>query len=202
VGQCVCDNPIDERHQGILPSRLWGDGDPEGVRTRAAQEMKDTAKAAKLLGVDVVTGFTGSSIWHTMAGFPPIPDDMIERGYKDFADRWNPILDVFDEQGVRFALEVHPTEIAFDYWTTRRALDAIGNRKAFGINFDPSHLYWQMVDPVGFVLEYGDKIYHAHVKEAIRNLDGRNGIITSHLPFGDPRRGWDFVSPGPGRRSI
>ena len=198
VGQCVCDNPIDERHQGILPGRLWGDGDPEGVRARAAEEMKDTARAAKLLGVEIVTGFTGSSIWHTLAGFPPIPDGMIERGYQDFADRWNPILDVFDEQGVRFALEVHPTEIAFDYWTTRRALDAIGNRKAFGINFDPSHLYWQFVDPVGFVVEYGEKIFHAHVKEAIRILDGRNGIITSHLPFGDARRGWDFVSPGRG----
>jgi sugar phosphate isomerase/epimerase len=101
-----------------------------------------------LFGVKVVTGFTGSKIWHTVAGFPPVPASMIEDGYQDFADRWNPILDVFDQVGVKFALEVHPSEIAFDYWTTERALQAIGRRPAFGVNFDPSHLYWQMMDPV------------------------------------------------------
>ena len=68
--------------------------------------------------MDTVVGFTGSSIWHTLAMFPPAPPAMIERGYQDFADRWNPILDVFDEVGVRFAHEVHPSEIAYDYWTT------------------------------------------------------------------------------------
>lgn len=198
VGQCVCDHPIDARHKGILPSRLWGDGDPEGVRRRCAEEMKNTARAAALFGVKVVNGFVGSSIWHVLAGFPPVPPEMIEAGYRDFADRWNPILDVFDEVGVKFALEVHPSEIAYDFWTTQRALDAIGRRPAFGINFDPSHLYWQLVDPVEFVYAYADRIYHVHVKESVRVLNGRNGILASHLPFGDHRRGWDFVSPGRG----
>ena len=198
VGQCVCDDPIDERHQGVLPPRIWGDGDPEGVRQRAAHEVMDTARAAAELGVKVVNGFTGSSIWKYLYFFPPTSQAMIDAGYADFRDRWNPILDVFDEVGVRFALEVHPTEIAYDFWTTRRTLDAVDNRPAFGINFDPSHLYWQMMDPVAFVHEYGDKIYHMHVKESVRVLDGRNGILSSHLDFGDPRRGWDFVSPGRG----
>ena len=130
--------------------------------------------------------------------FPPAPAEMIEAGYKDFADRWNPIIDVFDEVDVKFALEVHPSEIAYDFWTTKTALDAIGRREGFGINYDPSHLYWQMVDPVDFVYEYGDRIYHMHVKESIRNLNGRNSILGSHLFFGDHRRGWDFVSPGRG----
>lgn len=198
VGQCVGDHPIDERHQSILPSRIWGDGDPEGVRQRAAEEVKNTARAAAALGVKIVNGFTGSSIWHTVAMFPPASAEMIEAGYKDFADRWNPIIDVFDEVGVKFALEVHPSEIAYDYWTTHAALDAIGRREGFGINFDPSHLYWQMVDSVNYVYEFGDRIYHMHVKESIRNLNGRNGILGSHLFFGDHRRGWDFVSPGRG----
>jgi len=198
VGQCVGDALIDERHKGVLPSSLWGDGDPEGVRQRAAEEVKRTACAAAQFGVKVVTGFVGSKIWHTLAGFPPVPPQMIEDGYKDFADRWNPIIDVFDQQDVKFALEVHPSEIAFDFWTTKRALEAIGRRPGFGINFDPSHLYWQMVDPVEFVYEFGDRIYHAHVKEAVRNLNGRNGILSSLLPFGDHRRGWNFVSPGRG----
>jgi len=198
VGQCVGDHPIDERHKGILPSRLWGDGDPEGVRQRSAEEVKNTARAAAKFGVKIVNGFAGSSIWHLLAGFPPIPPGMVEAGYQDFADRWNPILDVFDEVGVKYALEVHPSEIAYDFWTTQRALEAIDRRPAFGINFDPSHLYWQMVDPVDFIYEFADRIYHMHVKESVHVLNGRNGILASHLPFGDHRRGWDFVSPGRG----
>jgi sugar phosphate isomerase/epimerase len=198
VGQCVGDALIDERHKSILPSRLWGDGDPEGVRQRCAEEVKNTARAAAQFGVKVVNGFTGSAIWHVLAMFPPVPPEMVENGYKDFADRWNPILDVFDEVGVKYALEVHPSEIAYDFWSTEKTLEAIGRRPAFGINFDPSHLYWQMVDPVDFVYEFADRIYHTHVKESVRVLNGRNGILGSHLFFGDQRRGWDFVSPGRG----
>lgn len=198
VGQAVADAIIDERHKGILPARVWGDGNPEGVRRRAAEDMKNAARAAAAFGVKIVNGFTGSPIWHVLAMFPPVPPAMIEAGYQEFADRWNPILDVFDEVGVRFALEVHPSEIAYDFWTTQRTLAAVNRRPAFGINFDPSHLYWQMVDPVAFVHEFGDRIYHMHVKESIRLLDGRNGILGSHRFFGDHRRGWDFVSPGRG----
>jgi sugar phosphate isomerase/epimerase len=194
----VCDHPIDERHQGILPARIWGDGDAEGVRQRAAEEIKDTARAAAALGVDTVIGFTGSSIWHTVAMFPPVPPEMIERGYADFADRWNPILDVFDEVGVRFAHEVHPSEIAYDYWTAQRALEAIGHRPAFGLNFDPSHFVWQDLDPVDFLWDFRDRIYHVDCKESVTRFNGRNGRLSSHLPWGDPRRGWDFVSTGHG----
>jgi sugar phosphate isomerase/epimerase len=145
-----------------------------------------------------VVGFTGSSIWHTVAMFPPVPESMIERGYADFAERWNPILDVFDAEGVRFAHEVHPSEIAYDFWTAKRALEAVGNRPAFGLNFDPSHFVWQDLDPVGFLWEFKDRIYHVDCKEARTRLDGRNGRLGSHLPWGDPRRGWDFVSAGRG----
>ena len=198
VGQAVCDHPIDERHKGILPPRLWGDGDPEGVRKRCANEMKDTARAAAKLGVKVVVGFTGSSIWHTLAMFPPVPPSMIDAGYKDFADRWNPILDVFDEVGVKFAHEVHPSEIAYDYWTTVRTMEAIGHRPAFGLNFDPSHFVWQDLDPVGFLSDFRDRIYHVDCKESVKQLNGRNGRLGSHLPWADPRRGWDFVSVGHG----
>ena len=198
VGQCVGDYPIDERHKSILSGRLWGDGDPEEVRQRCAEEVKNTARAAAKFGVKVVNGFVGSKIWHVLAGFPPVPAGMIEDGYADFARRWNPILDVFDEVGVKYALEVHPSEIAYDFWTTKKTLEAVNYREAFGINFDPSHLYWQMMDPTEFVYEFGNRIYHMHVKESIRVLNGRNGILSSHLPFGDPHRGWDFVSPGRG----
>ena len=197
AGQAVCDN-IDSRHQAILPDYVWGDGDPQGVNDRAIEEMKNTARAAQKFGVDVVNGFTGSFIWHLNYSFPPVPESMINDGFKQFADRWNPIMDVFGECGVRFALEVHPTEIAFDIYTAERALEAIGRRPEFGFNFDPSHLIWQGVDPVEFIRKFPDRIYHCHIKDAITTLDGRSGILASHLNFGDPRRGWDFRSPGHG----
>ncbi|WTW99287.1 sugar phosphate isomerase/epimerase [Streptomycetaceae bacterium NBC_01309] len=197
VGQAVCDAVIDARHEAILPARIWGDGSPEGVRTRAAQEIKDTARAAAALGVRTVVGFTGSSVWHTVAMFPPVPESLVEAGYRDFADRWNPILDVFDEVGVRFAFEVHPSEIAYDYWTTVRMLDALEHRPAFGLNWDPSHFVWQDLDPAAFLLDFKDRIYHVDCKDArVRTGDGRRGRLGSHLPWGDPRRGWDFVSTG------
>ena len=197
VGQAVCDT-IDERHKSILPEYVWGDGDPAGVNQRASEEMKATARAAKDFGVSVVNGFTGSSIWPMLYSFPPVPESMIEDGFKQFADRWNPILDVFGECGVRFALEVHPTEIAFDIHTAQRALEAIDHREEFGFNFDPSHLIWQGVDPVEFIRAFPERIYHVHIKDAIVTLDGRSGILASHLNFGDARRGWDFRSPGRG----
>ncbi len=197
VGQCVCDL-IDDRHRAIVPPRVWGDGEPEGVRRRAAQEMMDTAKAAAKLGVGVINGFTGSSIWHLLYGFPPTPGSAIVAGFADFAKRWNPIFDAFDAAGVKFALEVHPTEIAYDTVTAARALKAVDRRPAFGFNFDPSHLIWQGVNPARFIDAFADRIYHCHVKDAARTLDGDSGILASHLNFGDARRGWDFRTPGRG----
>jgi sugar phosphate isomerase/epimerase len=198
-GQAVCDDPIDQRHRDMLPDSIWGDGDPEGVRRRAAEEMKNTARTAARLGVSTVVGFTGSAIWKYVAMFPPVSQALVDAGYQDFADRWNPILDVFDEVGVRFAHEVHPSEIAYDYWTTRRTLEAIGHRPAFGLNWDPSHFVWQDLDPVGFILEFADRIYHVDCKDVKLNVgNGRNGRLGSHLAWADLRRGWDFVSTGHG----
>jgi sugar phosphate isomerase/epimerase len=198
-GQAVCDDPIDERHRDILPDRVWGDGDPEGVRQRAAEEMQHTARLAAKLGVKTVVGFTGSSIWKYVAMFPPASQALVDAGYEDFANRWNPILDVFDEVGVRFAHEVHPSEIAYDYWTTVRTLEAIGHREAFGLNWDPSHFMWQDLDPVGFILEFADRISHVDCKDVKLSVgNGRNGRLGSHLAWADLRRGWDFVSTGRG----
>jgi sugar phosphate isomerase/epimerase len=199
TGQAICDDPIDERHRDIVDERVWGDGDPEGVRRRAAEALQLTARAAANLGVDTVVGFTGSAIWKYVAMFPPVPQATIDAGYRDFADRWNPILDVFDEVGVRFAHEVHPSEIAYDHWSTVATLEAIGHRPAFGLNWDPSHMIWQDTDPAAFLWDFRDRIYHVDCKDTrIKARNGRNGRLGSHLPWGDPRRGWDFVSVGRG----
>ncbi|MBX7214665.1 MAG: sugar phosphate isomerase/epimerase [Thermoflexales bacterium] len=197
VGQAVCDE-IDERHRGILPRRVWGRG-PKGVQERAAEEMKTTARAARALGVKVVNGFTGSRIWKYLYSFPPVPEAMIEAGYRDFADRWNPILDAFDKAGVRFALEVHPTEIAFDLASAQRSIDALGGRRAFGFNYDPSHFGYQGVDYVAFIRRFRDRIYHAHLKDVYWSPTPTDaGVFGGYVPFGDSRRFWNFRSLGHG----
>ena len=198
VGQAVCDN-IDARHQAILPEYIWGDGDPEGVRQRAADELVATAEAASRLGIDVVNGFTGSSIWHLLYSFPPTPQDMIDAGFDDFARRFTPILDEFDKLGIKFALEVHPTEIAFDIASAQLALDALDGHPAFGFNYDPSHMGYQGVDYVEFIYRFSSRIFHVHMKDVGWSLAPTDaGVFGGHLPFGDRRRYWDFRSLGRG----
>lgn len=198
VGQAVCDL-IDERHRAILPPSVWGDGDAEGVRRRAAEAMIQTAKAATAFGVSVVNGFTGSSIWHSTYAFPPTTDEYWQRGFDDFAARWLPILDAFDKSNVNFGLEVHPTEIAFDIASAARALEAVKRHKRFGFNFDPSHFGYQGVDYVAFVRRFGDRIWHVHMKDVWwGHGDGTVGVFGGHVPFGDARRYWDFRSLGRG----
>lgn len=198
VGQAVCDQ-IDQRHKAILPPHVWGDGDPEAVRQRAADEMKATARAAARFGVKVVNGFTGSSIWPYLYSFPPLDPSIIEQGYEDFGNRWVPILDVFEENGVRFGLEVHPTEIAFDISSAERALEAVNGHSAFGFNFDPSHFGYQGVDYIEFVRSFRDRIFHAHMKDVgWRDQPCRAGVFGGHLDFGHPDRYWDFRSLGRG----
>lgn len=199
VGQCVSD-PIDERHKGILPDYIWGDGDPEGVRQRAAEEVIKTAKVAKMLGLDTVIGFTGSPIWHMLYSFPPIPKGRIEKGFEEFAERWIPILDEFQKMGVKFALEAHPTEIAFDIHSAHLTLKALNNHPAFGFNFDPSHFGYQHVDYVRFIYEFSERIFHVHMKDAYwSDVPMGIGVFGGHSDFGDNRRYWNFRSLGRGK---
>ncbi len=197
VGQAVCD-PIDGRHRPLLPDYVWGDGAPAGVQERAAEEMVATIRAAEKLGVSIVSGFTGSPIWSYIAGYPGPSPQVIADGLRDFVHKWGPILDVCGECGVKFAFEIHPGQIAFDLYSAEQALDALDGRPEFGFTFDPSHLHWQGVDPVEFLRRFRDRIYHVHVKDTALTLNGRTGLLSSYLPSGDPRRGWDFRAPGHG----
>jgi sugar phosphate isomerase/epimerase len=199
VGQCVCD-PIDERHKNILPAYIWGDGDPEGVRKRAALELIETGNVAKRMGIKTVVGFTGSPIWHLMYSFPAVPPEMIQKGYEDFARRFLPVLDEYAKLGIRFALEVHPTEIAFDIHTAHLTLKALNYHPAFGFNYDPSHFGYQGVDYVRFLYEFSDRIFHVHVKDVYwSDIPMTVGVFGGHMEFGDNRRYWNFRSLGRGK---
>jgi sugar phosphate isomerase/epimerase len=194
-GQCVGDR-YDERLDGFAPDDVKGK--PEELREWAIEEMKTTVNAAKNMGCSVVNGFMGSPVWKFWYSFPPTSEEMIEEGFKKIHHLWSPIFDEFDRCGIKFALEVHPTEIAFDLYTTKQLFEVFENRPALGLNFDPSHLLWQGMEPHLFIREFPDKIYHVHMKDVAITLDGKSGILGSHLPFGDLRRGWNFRSLGHG----
>jgi sugar phosphate isomerase/epimerase len=197
VGQAVCD-PIDARHREMVPDYVWGDGSPDGVRQRAAEEMATTFRVAQKLGASIVGGFTGSNLWSFVAGYPGPTPETVTAGLREFARVWNPLLDVCRDTGVRFACEVHPGQMAFDYYSAEMVLDALNGREEFGFTFDPSHFHWQGVDPIEFIRRFGDRIWHVHVKDCALTLNGKSGILNSYLPYGDSRRGWHFRAPGRG----
>jgi sugar phosphate isomerase/epimerase len=197
VSQVIADR-IDDRHRNLVPDYVWGDGTSDGVRERATEEMINTIRGAQALGVGVVSGFTGSPIWSYVVGYPSPNRDIVEEGVREVVRRWSPILDVCAECGIRYAFEVHPGQIAFDYYSAEMLLDALGGREEFGFTFDPAHFHWQGIDPVAFVRRFGDRIYHVHVKDIALTLDGRSGLLGSYLPHDDPRRGWHPRAPGHG----
>ncbi len=193
--QCVGDWN-DPRLNNFAPAELANN--PQGIRDWAIETMKASAIAARKLGAYCVTGFVGSTIWKYMYSFPQTTEEMVERGFQEIRDLWLPILDVFRENGIKYCLEVHPAEIAFDYWTTKRLLEKMADRPEFGLNFDPSHLQWQGISPHLFLEDFISRVYHVHMKDCAVTLNGRNGILCSHIDFGDLRRGWNFRSLGHG----
>ena len=197
VGQAVCD-PIDARHQGILPPEVWGDGDPAGVQARAAERMKDTARAAAKLGVTQVNGFSGSR-----SGTCSTRSRRTTSPRSSAATRSSPSAGgrsstsstrrAFASGSRCTRPRSRTTSSPRARRSTRSATDA-----GFGINLDPSHFAHQHLDTAQFALEFADRIYHVHVKDSRKRLDGRRSILGSHLNFGEEARGWDFVSPGHG----
>ena len=202
-GQCVCDAveyAYDPRLDGFAPAELAGK--PEAIQKWAIQEMKYAAHAAKNMGVDVVTCFMGSPIWKMWYSFPQTSEAQIEQAYQTVKELWTPIFDEFDACGIKLALEVHPTEIAYDYWSTKRLLETIDYRPTLGINFDPSHLIWQGMDPCACIRELGKEnaIFHFHAKDT--GIDtwntALNGVLdTTH--YGEElERSWIFRTVGYG----
>lgn len=195
IGQCVGDYN-DPRLNNFAPPELANQ--PDAIRAWAVEAMKYCGKAAKNLEVKIITGFVGSPIWKYLYSFPQTTEEMVEAGYQEIRDLWIPILDVFVENDAKFALEVHPGEIAFDYYSTERLLKVFEDRPEFGLNYDPSHLIWQGITPHVFLKDFIDRVFHVHMKDAAVTLDGKSGLLGSHIDFGDLRRGWDFRSLGHG----
>lgn len=160
----------------------WFKGTPEEKVKYGIERMKKTAEAAAALDVPVVNGFLGASNWGAWYIFPPAYEKIFEKGFELLAERWGEILDVFATYGIKFAHEVHPQEQAYNIETAEQAVKALDGRKEFGFNFDPSHLVWQGIDPVVFIKKFGDRIYHAHAKDA--ELVKENLALSGRIPTG------------------
>lgn len=195
IGKCVGDI-YDIRHNALVPNRYQNK--PEEIRKWAAEEMLKAPEAAKKLGCHIVHSFLGSPVWNMFYAYPKRPEELVEEGFEQIAQRWLPILDEFERQGVYLAFEVHPTEIAYDYYTLQKLLKVLKYHSMFRLNYDPSHLIWQGMDPVMFLKDFAERIINVHIKDVKMQLDGRSSVLCSHLPFGDGRRGWNFRTPGHG----
>ena len=148
IGQCVGDYN-DPRLNNFAPAELADK--PDEIRAWAIRTMMNAPKAAELLGVHIITGFVGSPIWKYLYSFPQTTEEMVEAGFQEIYDLWKPIMDECRNHDVKFALEVHPGEIAFDYYSTKRLLEKFADCPEFGLNFDPSHLIWQGITPHVFL---------------------------------------------------
>jgi sugar phosphate isomerase/epimerase len=125
---------------------------------------------------------------------------MIDEGYADFVAKWKPILDRYQQLGIKFGLEVHPTEIAFDIASAQRALKAINNHPAFGFNYDPSHFGYQGVDYIEYIYTFGERIWNVHMKDVWwSDVPAEAGVFGGHTEFGTKGRFWDFRSLGRGK---
>lgn len=159
------------------------------------ERMKKTARAAAALDVPVVCGFIGCE--NFARWFPwPYPEGWTEMG-NDFVERWGEILDTFEKEGVKFAHEPHPNEYVYNIETALKSVELMGGRKEWGFNFDPANIVIMGIDPVIFVQELGDRIYHAHAKdgEVVEHNVRRSGL-QAQGKWGRIDRGFRFRIPG------
>ncbi|MCX7700603.1 MAG: sugar phosphate isomerase/epimerase [Gemmataceae bacterium] len=189
---------LDDRYRELAPDYVWGDGRPDGIRHRVVEELLATVQAAQKMGVGLVVGAGGSPFGSALIGCLPIPTEAVARAFRDFAQRIMPVLDACRDAGTRFGYVIQPGQLAFDLYSAELLLESVSGREELGFVLDPASLHWQGVDPIEFIQRFPDRIVHVHVNDAVLNLNGRSGILNSYLPPGDPRRGWDYRSPGHG----
>lgn len=170
---------------GYYPNPL--DPDP-AVSAPAIAHLKKVIDAAALLEVPVVGTFVGRD-WRTP----------VEANLATFAKVWPPIVAYAKERGIRIAIENCPMLFSNDEWPGGKNLattPALWTKlweilpdDSFGLNLDPSHLVWQMIDVERVVREFSSRIFHVHAKDMLIDREGlyRHGILSQGMGWQVPR---------------
>jgi sugar phosphate isomerase/epimerase len=196
LGQLVAVHPAyDAMFDSFAPKALHNN--PQKRTEWAVQQMKYVAQASRNLGLTAAATFSGALLWHTVYPWPQRPAGLVEAGFKELANRWRPILDEFDENGVDVCYEIHPGEDLHDGLTYERFLEATDHHSRACLLYDPSHYVLQQLDYLSHIDIYHDYIKMFHVKDAEFNPTGRAGVYGGYANWID--RPGRFRSLGDGQ---
>ena len=195
-GQLVAVHPaFDAQFDGFAPEAVHNN--PAARQEWAVQQMKHAAKASANLGLKAHASFSGAFAWPYFYPWPARPAGLVEDAFDELARRWKPILDVFDENGVDVAYEIHPGEDLHDGVTFEMFLERVGNHQRANILYDPSHFVLQQLDYLAFIDIYHERIKCFHVKDAEFRPNGRSGVYGGYQSWVD--RPGRFRSLGDGQ---
>jgi sugar phosphate isomerase/epimerase len=170
---------------GYYPNPLTGDREQSEY---FIEHIKRVIRAAAKLGVPVVNTFIGRD--HTKS---------LEENFALFKDRWGSIIRKAEEHNTKIGIENCPMYFTKDEWPGGKNLathPAIWERMfelfptpLFGLNYDPSHMIWQMMDEVRPIYEFKDRLHHIHLKDVkiYRERLNRVGIMAHPLEYHSPK---------------
>ena len=195
-GQLVAVHPAyDELFDAFAAPEVQGK--PAERTEWAMEQVRMAARASRRMGLNAHATFSGALLWHTVYPWPQRPSGLVEEGFAELARRWRPLLDVFEENGVDAAYELHPGEDLHDGVTFERFLEAVGNHPRANILYDPSHFVLQQLDYLAFIDIYHERIKCFHVKDAEFRPNGRAGVYGSYSGWAE--RPGRFRSLGDGQ---
>jgi sugar phosphate isomerase/epimerase len=197
--------------RGMIISAFSAHWDPIGPDKKIAADsdelMRKSIRLAEMLGVPVVNGMSGlpaGSSTDTMPNWvtcpwPPHFGEILDYQWNKVGiPYWQKTAKFAEEYKVKIGIEMHPGMLIYNVETMLRMREACG--PALGCNFDPSHLFWNGVDPVAAIRKLGDAIVHVHGKDCY--VDPYNVAVNGcndHKPYTDiPHRSWTFRSIGYG----
>ncbi len=195
-GQLVAVHPAyNDMFDNFAPAAVHGNA---AARTEwAKQQLRWAAEASRRLGIDRHVTFSGALVWPFVYPWPQRPAGLVEAGFQELANRWTPILNVFDEMGVDLCYEIHPGEDLHDGVTFERFLEATDEHPRINMLFDPSHFVLQQLDYLAHIDVYREFIKMFHVKDAEFNPTGRSGVYGGYQSWLD--RPGRFRSLGDGQ---
>ena len=174
-GQLVAVHPAyDSLFDSFAPPEVHGNS--KARQQWATQQMHYAAKASRNLDLKQHATFSGALAWPYLYPWPQRPAGLVETAFNELANRWKPILDVFEENDVNACFEVHPGEDIHDGASFEMFLDLLGGHPRCNLLFDPSHFVLQQLNYLEYIDLYHDRIKMFHVKDAEFNPTGRQGV--------------------------